>query len=312
MKTILRTLSLVALFFSMLPLSACAPAGATSADQLQVIATTSILADVVRQVGGTHVNVNSLVPPGGNEHEYQPAARDIAAVVDADLVFEVGLGLEEFMSTLIQNAGTEVSVVTVSEGITPQQFQPDAGQGLLDSHTSGDPHVWMDPANVVTWGQNIATALIAWDPQHESDYKANLAAYTASLQELDNWIVGQIATIPADQRKIVTDHMLFGYFTQKYGLEVVGAVIPSYSSSAAPSARDLAALEDAIRQYDVNAILVGNTVNPALSKQVAADTGVRMVQFYTGSLSAADGPAATYIDYMHYNVNAIVSALGGE
>lgn len=312
MKSILRTLSLVVLLFSMLPLYACTPAAATSADQLQVIATTSILADVVRQVGGTHLNVNSLVPPGGNEHEYQPAARDIAAVVDADLVFEVGIGLEEFMSTLIQNAGTEVSVVTVSDGITPQQFQPEAGEGLLDDHSAGDPHVWMDPANVVTWAQNIAAALIARDPQHESDYKANLAAYTASLQELDNWIVGQITTIPADQRKIVTDHMLFGYFAQKYGLEVVGALIPSYSSSAAPAARDLAALEDAIRQYGVNAILVGNTVNPALSKQVAADTGVRLVQFYTGSLSAADGPAATYIDYMHYNVNAIVSALGGE
>ena len=312
MKTILKTLSFIVLFFSILSLSACAPAMATSADQLQVVATTSILADVVRQVGGDHVNVSSLVPPGGNEHEYQPAARDIAAVVDADLVFEVGLGLEEFMSTLIQNAGTEVAVITVSNGITPQQFQPEAGEGLLDNHASGDPHVWMDPANVITWAGNIAAALIAKDPRHESDYQSNLAAYTASLQELDNWIAGQISTIPADQRRIVTDHMLFGYFAQKYGLEVVGAVIPSYSSSAAPAARDLAALEDAIRQYSVNAILVGNTVNPALSKQVADDTGVRLVQFYTGSLSAADGPAATYLDYMRFNVNAIVSALGGE
>jgi len=305
MKKLFCLSMVVAIFL----LSACASAEKMAANTLQVVATTSILADVVRQVGGEYVQVKSLVPEGANEHEYQPAARDIAAVADAALVFEVGLGLEEFMSTIIENAGTDVTIVTASEGITPRQFQTVGETDHQDEHFAGDPHVWMDLSNVATWTKNIANALSDLDPQHRVDYEANSAAYIASLEELDAWITTEINSIPADQRKIVTDHMLFGYFAEKYGLEVIGAVIPSYSTSAQPSARELAALEDAITQYGVKAILVGDTVNPALSQRVANDTGVQLVQFYTGSLSAADGPAATYIDYMRFNVNAIVSAL---
>ena len=290
-------------------LSACVNAEMATTNTLQVMATTSILADVVRQVGGDNVQVRSLVPEGANEHEYQPAARDIAAVADSDLVFEVGLGLEEFMSTVIENAGTNVTIITVSDGITPRQFQTEAEADHQDEYFAGDPHVWMDPANVITWVNNITRALSDMDPQHRSDYEANSAAYITNLEELDAWITTEINSIPADQRRIVTDHMLFGYFAEKYGLEVIGAVIPSYSTSAQSSARDLAALEDAITQYGVKAILVGDTVNPALSKRVANDTGVQLGQFYTGSLSAIDGPASTYIDYMRFNVNAIVSAL---
>lgn len=300
---------IVLLLCGIILLSACAAKPQTGADQLQVVATTSILADVVNQIGGEYVSVRSLVPVGSNEHEYQPAPRDIAAVSDADLVFEVGLGLEEFMSTIIQNAGSNVNVITVSEGIQVKQFQSAGLETNTDPHFSGDPHVWLDPANVVIWAQNITTALSAVDPDHKADYEQNSQAYMSSLNELDTWILDEIAKIPADRRKIVTDHMLFGYFAEKYGLEVIGAVIPSYSSSAQASAQEQAALEDAINKYDVKAILVGNTVNPALASQIAKDTGIELVPFYTGSLSAKDGPAGTYINYMRYNVLAIVEAL---
>ena len=208
------------------------------------------------------------------------------------------------MATIITNAGTQVEPVTVSEGITTREF---TGGG--DEHFSADPHVWMDPANVIIWTRNIAAALSAYDPAHRDAYDANSAAYITELEALDTWISQQVAKIPPENRRIVTDHMLFGYFAEKYGFTVVGAIIPSYSSGAQPSARELADLEQSIRQFDVKVILVGNTVNPSLASQIADDTGIRLVQFYTGSLSEPDGPAATYLDYMRYNVSTIVGAL---
>lgn len=284
-------------------ISACGATGAAPADGIPVVATTSILADVVSRVGGDLVAVTSLVPPGANEHEYQPSPRDIAAVTDAALVFEVGFGLEEFMGTIIENAGTSIDPVFVSEGVTTKEFSGD------EEHYTADPHVWMDPANVIIWTQNIAAALSAYDPANREVYEANSAAYISELAALDEWITTEVARIPSGNRQLVTDHMLFGYFAEKYGFSVVGAIIPSYSSGAEPSAKELAALEDAIREYNVQAILVGNTVNPSLARRIAEDTGTQLVEFYTGSLSEPGGPASTYIDYMRYNVNAIVSAL---
>lgn len=303
MKKILL-FNLLIIFTLAIGISACAGDTTDASDQITVVATTSILADVVSQVGGDLVAVTPLVPPGANEHEYQPSPQDVAAVTDADLVFEVGLGLEEFMETIIQNAGTKVEPVIVSEGIETMEFS-----GGEDEHFSADPHVWMDPANVIIWTQNIAESLSAFDPDNREIYEANSQAYITQLESLDTWIASEVAKISPENRQLVTDHMLFGYFAEKYGFTVAGAIIPSYSSIAEPSARELAELEDAIRNHNVRVILVGNTVNPALASRVANDTGTQLVEFYTGSLSEPGGPASTYIDYMRYNVNAIVSAL---
>lgn len=304
--------------------AACASSRVSPSDKIPVVATTSILADVIGRVGGDLVSVTTLVPAGANEHEYQPSPRDITAVSDAALVFEVGLGLEEFMSRIIENAAGEVNVITVSQGITAIDFfvendheeDPEAAQGenhAGDQHGSTvDPHVWLDPANVIIWTKNIAAALSEFDPIHSETYKTNSETYITELHELDAWITAEVARIPQGQRLIVTDHMLFGYFAEKYGFTVIGAIIPSYSSMAQPSAQELAALEDAIHQYNVKVILVGNTVNPAMAGRIAGDTGTALVQFFTGSLSASDGPAATYQDYMRYNVSVIVNALAGE
>lgn len=285
-------------------ISACTAERPDPSDQITVVATTSILADVVSQVGGDLVVVTSLVPTGINIHEYQPSPQNVAAVADADLVFEVGLGLEEFMETIILNAGTKVEPVIVSEGIETMEFS-----GGEDPHLSSDPHVWLDPANVIIWTKNIEEALSAFDPDNRAIYEANSQAYITQLESLDTWIAGEVSKIPPENRQLVTDHMMFGYFADKYGFTIAGAIIPSYSSVAEPSARELAELEDAIRKYNVRVILVGNTVNPALASRVANDTGTQLVQFYTGSLSEPGGPASTYIDYMRFNVNAIVSAL---
>ena len=288
-----------------LSITACSHTTATpTAKQLQVVATTSILADVVSRVGGDLIAVTTLVPADANEHAYQPSPRDIATVSEADLVFMVGLGLEGFMSTIIENASGQADVVTVSDGILTIEFS-----GEADDHHEGDPHVWLDPANVIIWVENITAALIDHDPANSAAYTANSQAYIEELHALDSWIAAETARIPANQRQIVTDHMLLGYFANKYNFNVVGAVIPSYSSQAEPSAKELAALEDAIRQFNVRVILVGNTINPKLAERLAEDTQTKLVFFYTGSLSQSDGPASTYLDYMRFNVNAIVSAL---
>lgn len=279
---------------TVLLLAGCNTSQPAPTARLNVVTTTSILADVVKQVGGDYISVNTIVPLGADEHEYQPAPQAIARVSEADIVFKVGLGLEPFLDQIITNAGGSAQVVTVSDGITARSFTDLANP--VQETGSSDPHVWFDPANVEVWVNNIQAALVTHDPAHRSDYETNAGKYIESLKELDSWIAEQTQLIPLTSRKIVTDHMLFGYFAEKYGFKVIGAIIPSYSSSAQPSAKELAALEDAIKQYGVKAIFIGNTINPTLAQRVAQDTGINLVTFYTGSLSDKNQPASTYLD----------------
>jgi ABC-type Zn uptake system ZnuABC Zn-binding protein ZnuA len=194
-------------------------------------------------------------------------------------------------------------VVTVSDGIQPLPFSGDGEPGGLD------PHVWQDPNNVMVWVRNMASAFSEADPQHAADYAANADAYLQELTSLDTWIREQVAKIPGENRRLVTEHATFGYFAARYGFEQIGAVIPSVSTGSAPSARELAALEDAIRAHGVKAVFVGSTVNPDLSRRVADDTGIRLVTLFTDSLSAPGGGAGTYLEFMRFNVNAILEAL---
>jgi ABC-type Zn uptake system ZnuABC Zn-binding protein ZnuA len=276
----------------------------------RVVATTTIVGDVVHSIAGDWVDLHILIPPGVDEHSFQYTPEDVARVADADIVFMNGAGLETFMQPLIENAGRHAKVISVSDGVALAQASnsQEAAQAGQQSSTEGDPHVWMDPNNTLIWTKNITAALIEVDPQHTADYQANAAKYQQDLTELDRWILQQVAQIPEANRQLVTDHEIFTYFANRYGFKQVGALIPSYSTEAEPTARELADIEDAIHQFDVKAIFAGNTVNPELSKRVAKDTGVILVPIYTGSLTA-DGPAKTYLDYMRYNVKAIVSAL---
>jgi len=185
------------------------PASGSDSQVLKVTATTSIVADIVRQVGGDFVQVTTLVPIGTDEHQYQPTPQDVANVSHASIVFESGLGLEQFMDKLVQNAGGSAHVVVVSDGITPLQFTGDIK--LPDEpipSSGGDPHVWVDPENVKVWVQNIEKALSEADPQHASQYALNAQQTTDSLTSLDEWIKTQVAVIPPSSRKIVTDHLI--------------------------------------------------------------------------------------------------------
>ena len=305
---------LFSLFISIFLVS-CSPTPSQAVDsgKLNVIATTSIVADVVSQVGGDLVAVQILLPEGTDPHSFDPTPQDIAKIADAYIVFANGAGLEAFIENLLESAGAEEKIIEVSTGIELLVHpSADEDHGTPDASyrvQAGDPHTWTDPNNVIIWVENIKSALIAADPENAKTYAANASTYTAELKEIDSWIHEEIAQIPEENRKIVTDHRLMGYYVEEYGLEMAGTIIPGYSSLSEPSAQDLAQIEDAIRELGVKAIFVGNTVNPNLGQRIAEDTGVKLVFFYTGSLSPIDGEAGTYLDYLRYNTNAFVNAL---
>ena len=219
----------------------------------------------------------------------------------------------EFLDEVLKNAGGEAALVHVSQGVKARGMETEEAHeenGEEQPHNSNvDPHTWTSPANVVVFVQNIEQALSALDPANAAAYRANAESYEHQLAELDAWVKTQIETIPADNRKLVTDHAVFGYYADRYSLEQVGAVIPAPTTAAEPSAKELANLENAIREYEVKAVFVGNTVNPALSEQVAEDTGTRLLTLYTGSLGPEGSGVESYLDYIRYNTNTIVQGL---
>jgi ABC-type Zn uptake system ZnuABC Zn-binding protein ZnuA len=267
--------------------------------KLKVIATTSILADVVDVIGAEMIDLNILLPPGSDAHTFQPTPQDVAMLTRADVIFINSLGLEEFLDTLLEKAGGDAQVISVSEGI--ETITLEGGEI--------DPHVWLDPNNVIMWADNIAAALSRLDPINANQYSNNASAYQQELRELDAWIEEQVAKIHADRRILVSDHHVFGYFAKRYGFTFVGAIIPGYSTLAEPSARQLVALQDAILKTGAPAIFVGEAFNVNLAQRVAEDTRTSLIYVYTSSLSAADGPAGTYVEMMRFNVEAISRAL---
>ncbi len=288
-------------------------------EKLKVVATTNIVGDVVRSVGGERIDLTVLMGIGVDPHTYVPTPADTVAIHDAHVVFANGAGLEANLEEMLENAGGEAVHVHVSHGL---DFRPPPGgheheEEAAHSEAAGedghdhrdvDPHVWFSVPNAIHWVENIEQALRALDPANAETYEKNAHEYIHELEELDAWIQEQVAQIPEANRKLVTNHPAFGYFADRYGLEQVGAIYPVNPSSE-PSAQDIAALEDAIREYGVPAVFAESTVNPSLAEQVAGDTGVKLVPLYTGSLSGPGGGAETYILLMRYDVNAIVEAL---
>lgn len=289
------------------------PGSSTPEVTLHLMASTNIVADVVRNVTGEEVPIEALLSVGSDPHTFEPAPQDLAKLSEADLVFLNGAGLEASLEKFLDQNGSPRRLVSLSDGIPLIHFQ-----GGEDEHEAEnehkhvgeyDPHVWMDPNNVLIWVEHILAALVEVDPTHASIYRANAQMYRQKLIELDAWIREQVALIPIQNRLLVSDHMVLGYFAQRYDFHQVGAIIPSISTLSEPSAQDVAALEEEIVAQKIKAIFVGVGFNPALAERLARDTGVQVVFIYTESLSEAAGPAATYLEYMRYNVSAIVSAL---
>jgi ABC-type Zn uptake system ZnuABC Zn-binding protein ZnuA len=273
---------------------------------LRVVATTNILGDVVAQIGGQLIDLNTILPLDADPHGYQMTASDLQVLEQADIVILNGLGLEESMYSSLEQFVDQVSMISVSEGIDGLAFGEQEAGG---SEYAVDPHVWMDPTRVVVWVENIAQALGRLDPGHAADYQAKADDYIEHLLALDEWIQAQIDDLPSERRVLVTDHDNLGYFADRYGLELVGAIVPAYSAVAEPSARQIAQLQDTIQALQVPVVFVGTTVNPAMAEQIASDLGIQVVPIYTGSLSEADGPASTYLQFMRYDVEMIVEAL---
>jgi len=276
-------------------------AATVTAAQIAVVATTSIVGDVVRHVGGGRIVVVVLFPLGTDPHTFEPTPRDVVALVHADVVFINGADLEETLAPILESAELRPKVVNLSVGLALRKLD---GEG-------DDPHVWFDPTYIIAWTHRVQQALTSLDPAGASEYAARADAYAASLEDLDAWIEHQVEAIPPEQRVLVTDHWVLGYFAARYGFREAGAIVPGFSTLAEPSARDLAALEDQLRTLRVPAVFVSPGFNPALATRLAQDTGVRIVILFHGSLSAPNGPAPTYLELMRENVRRIVEALGG-
>jgi ABC-type Zn uptake system ZnuABC Zn-binding protein ZnuA len=280
------------------------PASLAAGEKLRVVATTGIVGDVVKNVAGDAVELTTLIGPGQDPHTYQPTPRDIAEIEKAHVVFVNGFHLEEGLESTIDAAASKGSpVVSVSAGITPRP----SSSG--DHGATGDPHVWFDPANVKRWTSNIEATLSALDPANAAAYRERAAAYARQLDELDAEIRNRVAVIPPERRKLVTDHEALGYFADRYGFRVLGAVIPSISTSAEPTAGDLAALVEVIRAQGVPAIFVGTTTSPKVADLVAQETGAQVLSVHTGETGPAGSGAETYVGMMRANVDTIVAGL---
>ena len=280
---------------------AVALASCSGGNAPDVLTTTTILADVARNVAGDRLTVGSLLPAGTDPHSYQPVPQD-AALVDRSKVLVVhGADYEGFLQPLLDTAGGEKTLIEASKGVRLRSG--------IEGEQTMDPHVWLDPNNVIVYVDNIREGLTQFDPDGAEVYESNASAYIDQLTELDAWINGQVAQIEPKRRVLVTNHEAFGYFAERYGFIVVGAVIPSFSSDASPSAQQMADLIEQIKLYEAPAIFLDASDNPDLARQIAAETGVKVISdLHLESLTEGD-PAGTYLEMMRDNVTRIVRAL---
>jgi ABC-type Zn uptake system ZnuABC Zn-binding protein ZnuA len=291
------------------------PAQLEKGEKLRVVTSTNIVFDTLKHVGGESIELEALIPRGADPHAYEPSPGDLRKLVQADLVFLNGVDLEEPIHPTLAEISNETVILSLSEELELMSFR-EAENAEQDEHTDEehdhrgqDPHVWLDPLNVQAWTRRAAQALSATDPARAESYQSNADAYIEQLEQLHTWIDQQFKDLPPDRRKLVTDHRALGYFAVRYDFKLVATVIPAYSTTAEPSARELAQLVETIEAESVQAIFVGSNVNTTLAKRVAEDTGIKVVPLYIGTLSLEGGPAADYVSMMKYNVEAISAAL---
>ncbi|ADG87100.1 metal ABC transporter substrate-binding protein [Thermobispora bispora] len=298
------------LCIALLVLTAVACGGASgppSADgsRLNVVATTTQVADFAANIGGDKVRVHGLLKPNVDPHDYEPTPLDMRMLAEADVVVKNGVGFEKWLDQAIEASGFRGTLVDASQGVRLR-----TGEGA-----SADPHIWHDPRNAKTMAANIARAFAAADAANAAVYEQNLAAYQARLDELDAEIEKKIQSIPEDRRKLVTDHDTFGYYADRYGLTVVGSVIPSFDTSAELSAKQITDLVARIKAAGVTAIFSEASLPPKTAEAIGREAGVRVVAgedaLYGDSLGPEGSAGATYLQMMRHNTDTIVAALGG-
>jgi zinc/manganese transport system substrate-binding protein len=276
---------------------------AVAQSKVKVVATFSILGDLVKNVGGDRVEVATLVGPNGDAHVYAPSPADAKKVADAKVVFVNGLGLEGWLTRLVAASGSKAPTVVATKGVKPRRMEE---QG----HLVSDPHAWQSVVNAKIYVANIRDGLIKADPAGTRDYEANAGAYLAKLDALESEVKAAMDKIPADRRRIITTHDAFGYFGDAYGMEFISS--EGVSTEAEVSAQDVAKIIAQIRKQKIPAVFMENISDPRLMQQIARETGARIGgTLYSDALSDEKGPAATYIDMMRHNVRELAAALGG-
>ncbi len=298
---------IVILIIGTLVLTACERSltSPSAASASTVLTTTTFLADITRNIAGDRLKAESLLPVGVDPHSYEPVPADVIKVNQSKLLVVNGLGYEHFLDPLLKNAGGKYTIVTASEGLKPNKMEDEEHAGQMVD----DPHMWMDPALVVTYIENIRKGLTNFDPSGAAVYQANAEAYTAKIKDVDTWIKEQVSQIPARKRLLVTNHDTLGYFAKHYGFTIIGAVLPGVSSDASTSAGQMAKLVDQIKAAGAPAVFLDQVENPALAGQIAAETGVKVIDDLHVESLTNGAPAATYLDMMKYNTTQIVNAL---
>lgn len=276
------------------------PDGTPRPGTVRVVATTTVLADMVRQVGGERAGAESLVPRGGEVHTFDPTPPDAARLSDADLVVMNGLGLDDWLGRLAGDVGTKAPIVRLGEDLPGVEYLRDRDAGPVN------PHVWLDVTNAIAYARRLGEALAAVDPAGAGAYARATDAYVARLAELDRWALDRLSAIPAAQRRIVSFHDALPYFARRYGLEVVGVVVAVPGQD--PSAGEVADLIDAIRAVGARAIISEVQFSADLARTIAEETGATVVSdLYTDTLG--DPPVDTYEGLIRWDVERIAGAL---
>jgi ABC-type Zn uptake system ZnuABC Zn-binding protein ZnuA len=272
-----------------------------SATKVQVVTTTPILTDFARTIGGDGVDVYSVLKANVDPHDYEPTPADLEAVADADVVVKNGIGLEKWFEDTISSAEPKGTIVDASTGVTVRH--EDGGEG--------DPHIWQDPRNAKIMVANLARAFEAAAPDLAAGFEQRAAAYTARLDALDADVAAQLGTLT--NKKLVTNHDAFGYYVDRYGLDFVGAVVPSFDSQAELSQQDINNLVAAVTAQGVKAIFSESSLPPKAAEAIAKEAGVKVVEgdgaLYGDSLGPEGSGASTYIDMVEHNTKVIVDNL---
>jgi ABC-type Zn uptake system ZnuABC Zn-binding protein ZnuA len=295
-------------------LVSCQPILTTSAPQtFKVLAIETFLADIAQNVAGDLFQVSYLIPPGLDPHSFELVPQDVVRLASSDLIITNGAGLESWLAVTLASNTINIPTLEASKGLAnriPKPGEIPPSDVLSPTGQILDPHFWLDPIDVITYVQNIRDAFSTMDPVNAPSYTLNAAGYIAQLKSVDQWIQDQVNLIPAQDRLLVTNHETFGYFADRYGFTIVGAVIPSTSTDASPSAQQMADLITIVKADRVKAVFLETGSNPDLAQQVAAETGIKIVEsLYTHSTSAVGGPATTYLEMMRYDATQIVDAL---
>ncbi|MBK4731403.1 metal ABC transporter substrate-binding protein [Oxynema sp. CENA135] len=290
-----------------LSLVSCTPSPPeTGNEKPRVVSTSTAIADWTEIVGGDEIDHTGILEPGADPHIYEPVPQDSIAFEEADLILYNGYNLEPGLIKLMNAAGVKARKLAVGEVIEPLDMDYDGQQ-------VPDPHVWGNVSNAIVMVEAIRDVLIELSPEDEALFRENTAAFVGTLAELHGWIEAQIATIPPENRRLVTTHDAFQYFTRAYGLQVTGTLI-GMSTEEQPSAQTVTQLVEQIKAAKVPAIFAETTINPKLIQTVAEEAGVQLSprELYSDSLGAPGSEGDSYVKMMVSNTRAIVEALGGE